>query len=234
LKELCGGQGFVASAPVDLVFCIDLRRLERWARLNAAPFTSRRSFRVFWIAFQDTVICAQNACTACDALGLGSVYVGTIVESIPETRELLALPEGVLPVVLVSLGHPRNRPEPTSRLPIEAVVHEETYRDLSDADLLAAFDEKIGDRTFPASEAHFGRLLEACARTGGRKLLERAEAEVERTGHLNYAQYVYGIHYPADRMPRGNDTFLRRIREAGFGFFDGPPGPPEAPSGHGS
>ncbi|MHC5079243.1 MAG: nitroreductase family protein [Planctomycetota bacterium] len=104
LADLCGNQRYVARAPTNLLFCIDMRRLERWAVLEAAPFTSRYSFRVFWIAMQDTVICAQNVCTAADALGLGSVYIGTILEAVPETRRILRLPRGVFPVVLLCLG----------------------------------------------------------------------------------------------------------------------------------
>ena len=79
LAQRCG-QGFIGEAPVNLVFCIDLHRLERWARLDVAPFTANHSFRHFWISFQDTIICAQNICTAADAMGLGSVYIGTVLE----------------------------------------------------------------------------------------------------------------------------------------------------------
>jgi len=83
------GQGSVAtraSLPKpqsNLVFCIDWRRLERWASLEAAPFSATQSFRHFWISFQDTIICAQNICTAADAVGLGSCYVGTVLECFP-------------------------------------------------------------------------------------------------------------------------------------------------------
>ena len=79
LTELCGNQQFIAHAPVNLMFCIDWYRLRRWAELEIAPFTATSSFRHFWISFQDTMIAAQNICTAADAMGLGSVYVGTVL-----------------------------------------------------------------------------------------------------------------------------------------------------------
>jgi len=68
LTKLCGDQPFIATAPVDLLFCIDYHRLGRWAQLSTAPYTATSSFRHFWIAFQDTIIAAQNICTAADAV----------------------------------------------------------------------------------------------------------------------------------------------------------------------
>jgi len=52
LMALCGDQPFIGQAPVSLVFCIDFRRLERWAALEKAPFSARRAFRHFWISFR--------------------------------------------------------------------------------------------------------------------------------------------------------------------------------------
>ena len=56
--------------------------------VEAAPFTATDSFRMFWISFQDTVICAQNIVTAADSEGLGSVYVGLVLECFIELREM--------------------------------------------------------------------------------------------------------------------------------------------------
>jgi len=43
LAELCGRQCFMAAAPVTLLFCIDWHRLQRWADLEVAPYTSAGS-----------------------------------------------------------------------------------------------------------------------------------------------------------------------------------------------
>ena len=104
------GQGFIGKAPVLLVFCIDWHRIEQWASLQVAPFTAASSFRHFWISFQDTIICAQNICTAADALGLGSVYIGTVMDGFAELKEMLQLPQRVFPVVMLCLGYPKSRP----------------------------------------------------------------------------------------------------------------------------
>ena len=82
-------QPIVKNAPVNLLFCIDWHRIENWAKANKAPYVLRESYRHFWIAFQDTIIAAQNICTAADSLGLGSVYIGT-VDVAPTSKEELA------------------------------------------------------------------------------------------------------------------------------------------------
>ncbi len=122
LTELCGDQEFIFTAPVDLLFCLDWYRLRRWAEIETAPFTATSSFRHFWISFQDTLIAAQNICTAADALGLGSVYVGTVLECFRELRKMFDLPNGVFPVVLLSLGYPKARPLPKKKLGIGTIV----------------------------------------------------------------------------------------------------------------
>ncbi|MHC4601087.1 MAG: nitroreductase family protein [Planctomycetota bacterium] len=219
LAELCGNQEYIARAPTDLLFCIDIRRLERWAALEAAPFTSRHSFRVFWIAFQDTIICAQNLCTAADASGLATVYIGTILEVVPEAREMLALPEGVFPVVLLCLGYPKTKAEVSNRLGLDVVFHDEAYRDLDDADLLEAYGRKYEGRHLAPEKEHLDRLVEAAETCHGPAFAERCRKTVEARGHINYAQLVYGLHYCADEMPRNNESFLRWMEEAGFGWF---------------
>jgi len=113
LVELCEGQSFIAKAPVDLLFCIDFHRLKRWTELEVAPFTATNSFRHFWVSLQDTVICAQNICTAAESLGLGTVYIGSVLECFRELQEMFQLPKKVFPVVLLCLGYPKTKLHPS-------------------------------------------------------------------------------------------------------------------------
>ncbi|HPI32767.1 MAG TPA: nitroreductase family protein, partial [candidate division Zixibacteria bacterium] len=167
LAELNENQTFMQDAPVNLVFCIDWRRLERWAAGAAAPFTATAAFRHFWISFQDTIIAAQSIGTAADAVGLGSVYVGTVLECFPEVREMLALPPGVFPVVILTLGWPVHRPAPRGKLPLQVVVHREQYRELPDDQLAAAYETKYGGAKIDCTPDRLDRLVEVCRRTGG-------------------------------------------------------------------
>lgn len=66
---------------------------------------------------------------AAEAMGLGSCYIGDIVENAEKQRELLALPDYVFPAALLCFGYPpvddsRNAPP---RLPLEVMVHQNRY-----------------------------------------------------------------------------------------------------------
>lgn len=219
LAELCD-QHFVARAPVHLLFCLDWHRLQRWAELEIAPFSATRSFRHFWISFQDTIICAQSICTAADAVGLGSVYIGTVLEFFPELKELFELPQGVFPVVLLCLGVPATRPQPRGKLDVGVVVHQERYREMADEELLAAFEEKYAGRRLEVTEERLATLAEVCRRVHGEAFAQRCLGRIQQQGYISTVQRYFGLHYRADQMPEGNEEYLRTMREFGFDWFE--------------
>jgi FMN reductase [NAD(P)H] len=219
LVPLCGNQEFISTAPVDLLFCIDWHRLERWAKLQNAPFTANNSFRHFWISFQDTIIAAQNICTAADALGLGSVYVGTVLECFRELRDILELPDGVFPVVLLSLGYPKVRPASKKKLDIDIIVHDEKYRDLPDSQLLEAFENKYPDWKKEITEERLEIYEEVCRDIYGADAAAEYVAIIKRQGYFNAVQNYFGLHYMANLMPERNEDFLKIVEDFGFGWF---------------
>lgn len=229
LASRCG-QSFIGRAPVLLLFCIDLHRLQRWARLRVAPFTAHHSFRHFWIAFQDTIICAQNVCTAADAMGLGSCYIGTSMESIANLRQMLALPEGVLPVVLLCLGYPKARPSPRRKLDVDVIVHHERYREMSDEELVDAYETKYPGVRVEATEERMEALFEVCQEAHGEAFARRCIEQVEGDGYINAVQRYFGLHYRANTMPLGNEEFLRTLREAGLYCFEAYQPPVDEPA----
>ncbi|HUT12872.1 MAG TPA: nitroreductase family protein [Thermoguttaceae bacterium] len=219
LAELCGRQYFMASAPVMLLFCIDWHRLRRWAELEVAPYTSASSFRNFWISFQDTIICAQSICTAADSLGVGSVYIGMVLECLTELRDMFRLPDAVFPVVLLCLGYPAEELDPARKLAVEAVVHDEQYREMDDRELLEAFAEKYRGRELKITPERLETIARVCRDVHGEPFASRCLKRIEDNGHVNMAQYYFALHYHANRMPLGNETFLERMEEFGFDWF---------------
>ena len=217
-----GLQAFVEEAPVDLIFCIDLHRLRRWAELEVAPFTANSSFRHFWTAFQDVVIFAQTVCTAADAMGLGSVYVGSVLEIFRELKERLRLPDLVFPVVLASVGYPKERPPSRKKLGIDVVVHDEAYHDSDDGTLLRAFEEKYtgpDSRRVEITEERVEAIRKVCTEVHGEAFADRCEARIRENGYISAVQRYFGLHYVADLMPSGNEEFLGIMEEFGFGWF---------------
>ncbi len=219
LAEKCG-QLFMAKAPTHLLFCIDWHRIERWTKLQQGPYSASDSFRHFWISFQDTIIAAQNICTSVDSLGLGSVYIGTVMEFVDEVRELVSLPAGVFPVVLLCLGYPKARPMPRKKLPPEVLVHQERYHELSDSELVAVFEKKYPGLKIEVTETRLEQMAKVCKAVHGEKFAEETLARIEEQGYINAAQRYFGLHYVADLMREDNEQFVGWTKDAGFNWFD--------------
>jgi len=221
LVDECDMQNIVEKAPVNLLFCVDWRRIKRWAETCNAPFVATKSYRHFWIALQDTVICAQNICTAADSVGLGSVYIGTVESCFMELKSICNLPEGVFPVVLLSLGYPTKYPAPAKKLGIEALVHEETYCDLPIEKLIKLQDEKYEHKTFPNSESNLSHIKKVAYDIGGEDYAEEMIRKIKEVGHINMAQRYFGLHYPANWSCIGNKAFFEALLSYGFTWIEG-------------
>ena len=219
LAELCGGQDFVAKAAVNLVFCIDWHRSRQWAEFEIAPFTATSSFRMFWTSFSDVIVCAQTVATAAESVGLGCVYVGTVLPHVADIRDLLELPDEVFPAVLLCLGYPGTRSEPARKLGTDMVVHEETYRERADHDLADAFDVKYRDRQRKITEERLEKIHRVCRATHGEQFAQMCLDRIRDNGFINAVQTYFGLHYCADELSKGNEAFLQRMEESGFHWF---------------
>jgi len=77
------------------------------------------------LACDDALIAAQNAVVAAESMGIGSCYIGDIMEQYETHRDLFGLPKYAVPAAMVVFGYPsrqqqeRKKPE---RLRPEAVV----------------------------------------------------------------------------------------------------------------
>jgi FMN reductase [NAD(P)H] len=219
LAELCERQYFIAQAPANLLFCIDWHRIWRWAELETAPFTATSSFRHFWISFQDTIIAAQNICAAADSLGLGSVYIGSVLECLKELKEIFQLPDGVFPVVFLSLGYPRTKPSLRKKLTVDVIVHDECYHEMSDRELLDAFNKKYPDIKIEITEERLTRISKVCREVHGEEFARKCIEKIKENGYINPVQRYFGLHYCANSIPEGNDIYLRLMEEFGFNWF---------------
>lgn len=141
LAVTCDDQPFIATAKMVLIFCADYRRWHRKFRLAGcdggdvpAPELSD-----LLLAASDAVIAAHAACTAAESLGVGSCYIGDIIENFEEHRALLKLPPQTAPVCMLVFGYPtaqqRERRQ-TTRFPRESIVFENGYRELTEDELL--------------------------------------------------------------------------------------------------
>jgi len=132
MKELLSGchfnQPMVKQAPVLLTFCADFNRFNLWCQQNNAD-PGYDNFLSFLTAAIDALLVAQNVCVAAESEGLGICYLGTTTYLAGKIIDLLHLPKGVVPVTTITIGWPDEDPALVDRLPLKAIVHEETYKD---------------------------------------------------------------------------------------------------------
>lgn len=121
-------QPMVTGAPVVLTFCADFRRTTLWAEnRKAAP--GYDNFLSFINAATDTLLFCQTFCNLAEESGLGSCFLGTTVYLPQLIIDTLKLPRLTFPVATITLGWPDEDPAQSDRLPVEAIMHEETYDD---------------------------------------------------------------------------------------------------------
>ena len=121
-------QPMVQNAPVVLTFCADYRRTSLWATQRQAQ-PGYNNFLSFLNAATDALLYCQTFCNIAEEAGLGTCFLGTTIYSPQPIIDILKLPQLVFPVATITLGWPDEAPALTDRLPIESIVHEETYRD---------------------------------------------------------------------------------------------------------
>lgn len=134
-------QDMVKQAPVVLTFCADFNRFNKWCRQRKAE-PGYDNFLSFMTAAIDALLASQNAAVAAEDQGLGICYLGTTTYMAEEIADVLNCPEGVVPVTTVVVGYPDENPGLTDRLPMEAVVHQDTYEDYSEERIDQLYQEK--------------------------------------------------------------------------------------------
>lgn len=152
LVETCDHQPMIAQAKMVLIFCADCKK---WYDAYVAVGCQTRKPGVgdLLLAVSDAMIAAQNAVTAAESLGIGSCYIGDIMENCEAQRELLNLPEYVFPVGMLIFGYPtqqqQNRPKP-ERVDMKYIVHENGYTPLSGNDLEQMWTPRAGEKGYTA------------------------------------------------------------------------------------
>lgn len=194
LYELHFEQDMVLQAPLVVTFCADWHRTREWLRQRGA----RGNFDnlIGWhVAAFDAIIVAQNVCLGFEAQGLGICYMGTTLHSMRAIADFLELPDTCLPVTTIVVGYSQEAPAQRDRLPLAALLHDETYRrpDAAAIDAIYAQREQRGWARYMA--------------------MPELKAEAERLGITSLAQfYTSEAKYDPDTFRR-DSAALRALLE---------------------
>ena len=171
LSRTCGNQPFISNAPLVLLFLADCQRLYDYLCLSGAEEHARKTGKDFFppdegslmLACQDAMIAAQTAVTAAESLGLGSCYIGDIMQHYEEHRKLFDLPDYVFPLSLVVAGYSagdyyNRRPGPRPKK--EKLFFEDRYHRLSDTELADLYEPVVRryfkEGSFPGGAENYG------------------------------------------------------------------------------
>ena len=152
LAITCDKQPFIAKAPLVLIFCADVQKwYDAFEDGDCHPRAPGKGDLL--LAVEDAAIAAQNAVTAAWSFGVGSCYIGDIMEQCEEHRKLLCLPPYVFPAAMVVFGYPTrqqmDRPKPP-RCDLESIVRENTYRRMEGSELRQMLRGKPGHQSYEA------------------------------------------------------------------------------------
>lgn len=93
----------VAAAPLAIVVCGDLNK------------TFDGEGQEYWV--QDLSAASQNILLASHSLGLGAVWCGVypISERVNYIKDLLNLPDNIIPLNIIAIGYPNQNPRPKNK-----------------------------------------------------------------------------------------------------------------------
>ncbi len=150
LSVTCDNQPFIAKAPMALIFCADIQKW--YDAYNAGGCDPRKPGPGdLLLAVEDACIAAQNAVTAAQSLGIGSCYIGDVMERCEDHRRMLNLPAYVFPAAMLVFGYPteqqlsRVKPE---RCDVRHIVHENRYRSMDKEELTDMLQKSRDGRSF--------------------------------------------------------------------------------------
>lgn len=121
----------VMSAPAVITFCADYNRFIKWCEASEAV-PGYNNFQSFMTATLDATIFAQQFNTIAELNGLGCCYLGTTTYNAEEIAEVLNLPKMVIPIITITVGYPDGDATQVERLPIDGIIHHDTYNDYSE------------------------------------------------------------------------------------------------------
>lgn len=189
LEALHYNQPAATTSSVILTVCADFKRFTQWCNHNEAN-PGYDNFHSFIMSLTDALIYAQQIVTIAELEGFSTCYLGTVNYNAKEISELLNLPDLVIPVASIAIGIAEKEESQVERLPIESIIHEESYRDLSDDRVSSYF--KIHEES------------------------ETNKKFVEEAGKKNLAELFTTMRYPKELNEKVSESFLNLIREKGF------------------
>ncbi|RKD34265.1 nitroreductase family protein [Thermohalobacter berrensis] len=171
LSITCDNQSFIAKAPLVLIFLADMQRwydyynycdVKEYCKRNQIEFRAPDEADLL-LASSDAIIAAQNAVIAAESLGIGSCYIGDIMENYEVHKEMFNLPDKVFPIAMLCMGYYpldiKRRIKP--RFDRKYIVFNESYKRLKNKELEDMFKNRKVKENNKYNAKNFGQYFYA-------------------------------------------------------------------------
>lgn len=179
--------GWLAEAPIFLVWCGDSRRIRRLAEWRGHAFANDH-LDAFMNAAVDAGICMQTFIIAAESHGLGCCPVSEIRDHIQLLSDELQLPQHVFPVAGLCVGWPRRPGALSLRLPLSVTVKRDRYEDENLLEQVSAYDQRreILDNTPPDAQ----RFVEDFGVSSNYGWSENRTRQYSRPAREDFGRYI--------------------------------------------
>ncbi len=183
LVKTCDNQPFIAKAPLVLIFLADMQRWQDYYVHSGVPELCKQREQEYagleesdlMLACCDALIAAQNAVVTAESLGIGSCYIGDIMENIESHRAMFNLPRYVFPVTMLCFGYFKESyltQKPRTRFQQKFIHFQDTYKQLNHDE----FEEMYAD---PEKNSK-GSYLKPATNYGQHMYLRKTGADFSR------------------------------------------------------
>ncbi|QXT40285.1 nitroreductase family protein [Gymnodinialimonas ceratoperidinii] len=150
VSRLVSGQAWVAGAPTVAIFCGNNRRQRLLHDWHDVAFANDH-LDALVNATADAAIALGAFVTAAEASGLGCCPISAVRNEARAIADLLHLPDHVFPFAGLAIGYPAETPPITPRLPLQATVHTDRYREDGLREAVETYDTRrsYGTQRFP-------------------------------------------------------------------------------------
>jgi len=196
LFELCEDQIFMKHAPLWIVVCADLHRHLKAARLTGVDYDFT-GIVPFTFGVLDAALSLENMVIAAEALGLGSVIIGSVIEHPQKVKEILELPEHCLALSIICVGYPKKKQGTREKWDNRIIACRNRYADINVKDVSNYW------RKFVSNELNRGKKTVS-------------EAEIDKfCAERSYGKH-YSNHYTEKFVKATNKKLMDYLKNQGF------------------
>lgn len=196
LYELCENQAFMKDAPVWIVVCVDLHRHLKAAKLTGVEY-DYTGILPYTFGVLDTALSLENMVIAAEALELGSVIIGSVIEHPEKVKEILKLPEHCLALSILCIGYPKRKLGRREKWDYNVIVCEDYYREIDARDV----------------SEYWKKFISSNLKRGGKEVSDEV---VEKFSKERTYGKTYSNHYKEEFIKTTNKKLIAFLKEQGF------------------